>query len=567
MEYINEFDDDIKNETSSSVEIVNNHRRRHGGIEVLEVASSIAEDDSINDSKNSVTEASIKNEEGFTEYAFQQSQRRRNKPASEDDFDDMVEQIRTARERERRRIFYMALGPGRKKKKKSKKRIDVTPSITKNITSDIERKHPLLEDNVTAINSSYMAVVKEVEEYADHPMYDKEKWTTNDLSPYRYKEVVNDVVQVIQRLPKRCRDDLIVRKNVINQVLLQDPSTADPKLLINNILQQVKEVLQNAADPEELALREQQLPMSDDEMLDRFCVQCNTFDCPLHSPHQTTDGKLLEVDSKILIPIAIKYNEYEQRKRRAEIKKGRMPSRTRKGPFDHLPFADIVPIGQGGAMKQCQLSDDDKATLGRLQGTIFLGHYGMMNGATGGRYCHELTSLPKPPPVTPLRPEDLNKEMNRTITDPKMKKRIGTAAQKKPYFFPCFHSGPCTKENGCTCIKYNFLCTEQCVNGRYGHNFFRGCGCTAGCTESKFCPCVMGHRECNPQVCSCTCKRCQNRYLFRNSKGAQLFIAESTIEGTGFGVFTKHDIQEGEYVGEVRCPDFLFRSFGKTLHV
>ena len=46
-------------------------------------------------------------------------------------------------------------------------------------------------------------------------------------------------------------------------------------------------------------LQQQQQPMNEDEMLDRFCGQCNTFDCPLHVDHETIDGEVLEIDSKI----------------------------------------------------------------------------------------------------------------------------------------------------------------------------------------------------------------------------------------------------------------------------
>ena len=563
MEDTNDFDEGIKNEeeeASSSVEIrvVNNHQRRQGGIELLEVASSTAEDDvSMNGSNDSVMMEDSNDSSPVDVKREFQSRRHKPNPKSqwEKNCYEMIEQIKTEREKERRRIFYNALGPGRKKKKKSKKRIDDMPYRTKNITADVKRKHPLIEENVTIIKNNFMAVVQEKEEkgYADHPMYEKENWITIDLSPYRYKEILNDVVRAVQQLPKKFRKDLVVRQTVINKVI-QDPSF-DQELL-HDILQQVNELLQDEDDPEESSLQQQQQPMNEDEMLDRFCVQCNTFDCPLHVDHETIDGQVLEIDSKILIPMAMKYNEDREKKKLDEIKKGKIPRRS-NDHFDHLPLPDIVPVGQGGPMQECHLSHEDKVTLGLLQRTICLGNYGMMNGATGGRYCLELTALPKPPPVASLSPDDLNNEKSRTITDPQVQKRIKFPAGKRRFFFPCFHSGPCTKENGCTCIKHKFLCTEQCINGKYGHNFFRGCSCTSNCTESKWCACRMGHIECNPQVCSCRCTRCKNRNLIGNNKGAKLIIAKSTIEGAGFGVFTKHVIEKDAYVGEVRCCNFI----------
>lgn len=143
---------------------------------------------------------------------------------------------------------------------------------------------------------------------------------------------------------------------------------------------------------------------------------------------------------------------------------------------------------------------------------------------------------------------------------------------------PCFHDGPCTKENpACPCAnasprpqlcdRFCHCTVEDCALK------FTGCAChSTGKTciqrqkEGKPCICIMLNRECDPVVCKgCGAKEradpdnahdealhstgCQNVSLQRGVSKTVL-LGKSQLEGCGYGLFTAEDISQDEFVIE-----------------
>jgi hypothetical protein len=153
--------------------------------------------------------------------------------------------------------------------------------------------------------------------------------------------------------------------------------------------------------------------------------------------------------------------------------------------------------------------------------------------------------------------------------------------QQRELIEPCFHEGPCTKEN-CICVQYGYLCEKYCgctvENCAYK---FTGCAChSQGKTclakqKDRPCICVQLHRECDPDLCG-TCgvleradpenaedelihaTGCQNCSLQRGLTKA-LALGQSQLEGVGYGLFAAECIAQGdfiiEYVGELITHD------------
>ena len=155
---------------------------------------------------------------------------------------------------------------------------------------------------------------------------------------------------------------------------------------------------------------------------------------------------------------------------------------------------------------------------------------------------------------TPVLPRNKwPKKLNRKMTGD-MRERAKDLS--RPFFFPCFHSGRCTKENGCTCIENDYLCTKHCIWGDYGENFFTGCKCKE-CSSTN-CPCRVANRECDPDVCR-KAKRDANMDVTL-AKRAALLIGRSQVEGAGLGLFTKNDLKKGDYIDEY-IGEFIKREY------
>ena len=134
-----------------------------------------------------------------------------------------------------------------------------------------------------------------------------------------------------------------------------------------------------------------------------------------------------------------------------------------------------------------------------------------------------------------------------------------TKAKIHPFYEPCMHpSRPCDEHN-CSCIKNLFFCSKACLWARQSRNFYRGCGCKGSCS-AKSCTCFAANRECDPDLCACDActdppnqtavkQKCRNDNLTMNRR-QHLLIAESSVPGGGWGVFTKYAVQKNEFLSE-----------------
>jgi hypothetical protein len=164
-------------------------------------------------------------------------------------------------------------------------------------------------------------------------------------------------------------------------------------------------------------------------------------------------------------------------------------------------------------------------------------------------------------PKNKKRRKKNDKSMN--IYNPKWLANI-QSVKIHPAFNPCDHKGLCS-ESSCTCVKDGFFCTKHCIFGKESKNFFRGCSCKQGSCRLNNCSCFAAKRECDPDLClDCgTCsdppgptfmQRCRNDNISMR-RHCHLLLAESEIQGAGWGIFTKNSLKRGdfiaEYVGEV----------------
>ena len=124
-----------------------------------------------------------------------------------------------------------------------------------------------------------------------------------------------------------------------------------------------------------------------------------------------------------------------------------------------------------------------------------------------------------------------------------------------PMFEPCVHEGPCSLEVDCRCVVSRNFCTHACSMGSASKNFFRGCDCKGDCS-TEACTCASASRECDPALCKCgvsCCDDSEKTQLCKNSnmlmgRGVHLLLGPSTV--AGYGVFAKHNIPKGTFVGE-----------------
>ncbi|CAI5733457.1 unnamed protein product [Hyaloperonospora brassicae] len=65
---------------------------------------------------------------------------------------------------------------------------------------------------------------------------------------------------------------------------------------------------------------------------------------------------------------------------------------------------------------------------------------------------------------------------------------------------PCNHEGACDATR-CSCMARDHTCDKACSCSRDCPNRFPGCKCSRGNCRTKACPCFIGARECNPDLC------------------------------------------------------------------
>ena len=220
-----------------------------------------------------------------------------------------------------------------------------------------------------------------------------------------------------------------------------------------------------------------------------------------------------------------------------------------------------------------ELTRFQKWTAARML-TMFGGDYTRLQRATGKDFTSaNLPATPFTSYSSSAFPKTWQKKRNHYSKD--VTERISQEInEKQGFFFPCYHEGPCTKDNDCTCIKNDFVCTSQCIWGPFSSNYFRGCRCPGRC-ESDTCPCRASFRECILDVCHCagnTCdidSECCNM-MCTLGRRASMVVAPSTIPNAGWGLFAAKRICIGDYIDEVRrlsttfCGSGLDHNFAST---
>lgn len=100
-----------------------------------------------------------------------------------------------------------------------------------------------------------------------------------------------------------------------------------------------------------------------------------------------------------------------------------------------------------------------------------------------------------PPSPPPPPPKDRHKRFKRHAYRNGMHDHV---INQSPYV-PCDHDGPCTQQT-CTCLQRRTLCEKFCRCSAACPGRFPGCRCRSNC-RTKSCLCVMGGRECDPELC------------------------------------------------------------------
>ena len=124
-----------------------------------------------------------------------------------------------------------------------------------------------------------------------------------------------------------------------------------------------------------------------------------------------------------------------------------------------------------------------------------------------------------------------------------MNKRQINKDNRRVAYHPC---DTCTSDSNhfccetCPCFEAGNYCEDSCTCSKNCPNRFSGCNCRGRC-ESNLCPCYMGNRECDPDVCNCEMdftkidktdekvKVCRNNQIQRGLK-VQIVMAPSCIE-------------------------------------
>ena len=127
-------------------------------------------------------------------------------------------------------------------------------------------------------------------------------------------------------------------------------------------------------------------------------------------------------------------------------------------------------------------------------------------------------------------------------------------------FEPCVHDESCEAlGEKCSCVKSSVFCTPACSWSNLSRNFFRGCDCNGNC-NTGLCTCRSIQRECDPDLCKCdTCtdppyastryQKCQNDSITMR-RDVEITIGKSSIEGAGWGAFSRTKFGKGEFIGE-----------------
>uniref|UniRef100_A0AAV1UMI8 [Histone H3]-lysine(27) N-trimethyltransferase n=1 Tax=Peronospora matthiolae TaxID=2874970 RepID=A0AAV1UMI8_9STRA len=132
---------------------------------------------------------------------------------------------------------------------------------------------------------------------------------------------------------------------------------------------------------------------------------------------------------------------------------------------------------------------------------------------------------------------------------------------------PCNHEGVCDSTN-CSCMARDHTCDKACSCSRDCLNRFPGCKCSRGNCRTKACPCFIGARECNPDLCL-TCGASEAPALVFDEdrrkmsamdlgiccnvnilRGLHKKIGVAYSATHGWGAFALESIKRGEFIYE-----------------